>query len=80
MARYFFDLQECGTVSTDEEGSEHAGFDEVRAGAIRAAREVMCAELADGRLCLSCRIEVRDGSGAVVMSMPFREAVAITGL
>ena len=79
MARYFFHLHECGTLYADAEGLDRITMDDVRDEAYRAAREVMCAELADGRLCLSCRIEVRDETGAVVLDLPFREAVTITG-
>ena len=55
-------------------------MDEVRDEACRAARAVMCAEVSEGRLCLSCRIEVRDKTGAVVLDLPFRDAVEISGL
>lgn len=80
MARYFFHLHECGTLSEDREGVDRTTLDDVREEACRAAREVMCAEVAEGRLCLSCRIEVKDEAGAVVLDLPFREAVTITGL
>lgn len=80
MAHYFLDLHECGKVTDDHDGQEHAGIEEVRQEAYRAAREVMCAELAEGRLCLSCHIEVRDEGAAVVLCVPFREAVTISGL
>jgi antirestriction protein ArdC len=80
MARYFFNLHECGTVSDDPEGMERADLDHVRQEALRAAREVMCAEVNEGRLCLSCHIEVKDEDGAVVLLLPFAEALTITGL
>lgn len=80
MARYFLDLHECEDITRDPEGIERAGIDEVRAEARRAARAVMCGEMVEGRLCLSCSIEVRDEAGNVVLSLPFREAVTVTGL
>lgn len=80
MARFFFDLHECGNISKDDEGVERVGLEEIRDAAYRSAREVMCAELVEGRLCLACHIEVRDETGAVVLTVPFREAVTITGL
>ena len=80
MARYFFDLHECGTVATDEEGVERDGMAAVRTAALQAAREVMCAEVAEGQLCLSCNIEVRDETGATVLTLPFKEAVVVSGM
>lgn len=80
MARYFFDLHECGTISADDEGVERESLDAVRDEAVRAAREVMCAEVSEGALCLSCRIDVRDSTGAVVLSVLFRDALTVTGM
>jgi hypothetical protein len=80
MARYFFDLHECGTTSTDDEGCERESLAEVRDEALRAAREVMCAEVFEGSLCLSCRIDVRDDTGTVVLTLPFKEALTVTGI
>lgn len=80
MARYFFNLHECGTVTVDEEGFEQPDLGAARIEALRAARDVMCAEVSEGRLCLGCCIEVVDVTGQVVMSVPFREAITITGL
>ncbi len=80
MARYFFHLHECGSVTIDDEGSEHTSLPDAHQEALKAARDVMCGELAAGKLCLSCRIEVQDEGGASVMTVPFKEAVTITGL
>lgn len=80
MARYYFNLEECGQVVPDEEGIERDNLEAVRAEALRSAREVMCAELNEGRLCLSCHIEVRDETGATVLTLPFKDAVTISGL
>ena len=79
MARYFFDLNECGTLTKDDEGIECADLSEVRRRALQAAREVMCAELGEGRLCLSCRIDVSDEKGNIVLELPFKDAVRISG-
>jgi hypothetical protein len=40
----------------------------------------MAAEVQAGRLCLSCRIEVTDEDQALIVGVPFKEALAITGL
>lgn len=80
MTRYYFDLHECGNVTSDVEGIELASLSHVHRDALAGAREIMCAELAEGRLCMSCHIEVHDDTGSTVLTMPFKDAVTITGL
>ena len=80
MNRYFFNLRECGQVVVDEEGVDRHDLAAARVEALAAARSIMCAEVAEGRLCLSCSIEVFDASGTKVLTIPFRDALAISGL
>lgn len=80
MARFFFHLHECGVITEDPEGLERDDLESVRVEAVRAAREVMCAEVNGGKLCLDCCIDVVDGRGKPVLTLPFKEALAITGL
>jgi hypothetical protein len=80
MARYFFNLYECGVLTPDEEGEDFEDLDTVRETAVRLARGIMAGEIAAGRLCLLCRIEVVDIAGNVVMDVPFRDTVVVTGL
>lgn len=80
MARYFFNLYECGALTPDVEGEVFDDLDTVRETAIRLARGIMAGEITAGRLCLLCRIEVIDEAGAVVMEVPFRDTVVVTGL
>lgn len=80
MPRYFLYLDECGTVTEDEEGASYASLDDAKRAALEAARDVMRSELAEGRLCLACRIDVFDRSRKLVYSMGFKDAVTITGL
>jgi hypothetical protein len=79
MPRYFFNLHECGRVTEDGEGADVVDLSAARDRAIREARAIICAEVTEGRLCLSCRIEVHDGDGRCVVAVPFREAVAASG-
>lgn len=80
MGRYFFHLHECGTLISDEEGMDFTDLDGARENAIAAARDVMSAEVKAGKLCLGCRIEVKDQSGAILLILPFREALMLRGL
>lgn len=79
MKRYFFHLHECGTLIADEEGRELAGMDVARREALAAARSIMASEVLAGRLCLGCRIEVQDSEGNLLLSLPFSEALAVSG-
>ena len=76
----FFHLNECGTGTDDLEGREVSGIAEAKSIALKAVREIMCTEIAEGRLCLSCAMLVTDAEGALMLVLPFRDAVAITGL
>jgi hypothetical protein len=40
----------------------------------------MAGEVKAGTLCLGCRIDVLNEHRELVMSVPFRDAVAVTGL
>ena len=79
MARFFFHLHECGTVTLDEDGLEHADLADARDEAVRSARDVMAAEVLSGHLCLSCYIEVADENGDKLLVIPFDQAVQVTG-
>lgn len=80
MPRFFFNLHECGTTVEDEEGRICESIDEAREKALCDAREIMCAELKDGKLCLACRVEVLDERHVVLLEVPFADAVEISGL
>jgi hypothetical protein len=53
---------------------------DARLRAIREARSIMSSEVAAGKLCLSCHIRVEDARGATLLTVPFREALEVTGL
>lgn len=79
MPRYYLHLSECGTITPDVEGGNYPDLRHAREAAISGAREIMCAELAQGKLCLGCHVEIADDAGPVEQ-IPFRELVTITGL
>lgn len=79
MARYYFHLHECGAVTPDLEGREFATLAAAHAAAIVDARAIMCDEIGDGGLCLSCHIELTDAGGQSIERVLFRDAVTLTG-
>jgi hypothetical protein len=80
VTRYFFHLHECGVLIADDEGQELDDAQAARRQAVLEARHVMAAEVQAGRLCLSCRIEVVDAADRAVLTLPFKEALELTGL
>ena len=80
MPKFYLDLHECGVTSADEHGFEFPDVDTARAQALAAARSIMAAEVQEGRLCLDCRIEVRDADRQSVMTLPFRSAIKLSGV
>jgi hypothetical protein len=76
VPRYFFDIFDHA-VSLDDEGIELADAEAARQAALAGARSMMCDELAQGRLTLHHRIEVRDEAGDELLSLTFGDAVTI---
>ena len=80
MHRLFFHLHEGGAVVVDEEGAEVPSLVEARLIALREARSIMSADVAAGKLCLSCHICVEDAQGTTLLTVPFSDALEISGL
>jgi hypothetical protein len=80
MARYYFDLHECGVITRDLEGQELVDLSNARKVAIESARSLMSYELSNGMLCLSCHIDINDSEGRRLERVRFNDAVEITGL
>lgn len=79
MPKFYLDLHECGLTSADEHGFDFPDVGVAREQALAAARSIMAAEVQEGRLCLDCRIEVRDADRRSVMTLPFRSAITLSG-
>ena len=77
MPRYYFDLHnDIDTV--DEEGVELAGVDDAVGHALREARWMIQASVADtARIDLRHHIDVRDENGNVIYVMHFEDAVTV---
>ncbi|RYF01896.1 MAG: hypothetical protein EOO77_32895, partial [Oxalobacteraceae bacterium] len=77
MYRFHLHLHEADTIVHDHVGIMRNDLEAVRQEAVRAARDIMCADLAEGRLVLSSHIEVTDETGEVVLSLSFRDLVEV---
>jgi len=76
MPRYFFHIYD-DLVVRDEEGTELPDAAAARRDAVAGIREMMGEQLRCGRLILHHRVEVEDERGALVLVVPFAEAVTI---
>jgi uncharacterized protein DUF6894 len=78
MPRYYLNIRNKISFTPDEEGCDLPNAEAARKEAVRGARSLMSAEIADeGRLDLRGRIEVVDETGELVLIVPFREALEI---
>lgn len=75
MPRYYFDLDERGDVTADEEGRDLPDTEAARADAIREARHLMSSEVLRGHLCPDSIVRVRDEAGSTVLAIRFEDAV-----
>ena len=78
MPRYFFHLYDDMAV-VDEEGVELPDVEAARGKALHDARAMACAEVLEGRLNLSHRIEVADEAGSVLLTLEFGDTVEVEG-
>lgn len=58
MQNYYLHLHECGKITLAEEAIERSHLAAARITALECARDIMRSEVAEGRLCLSCHIEI----------------------
>jgi hypothetical protein len=78
MPQFYFHLYN-DIVALDEEGVDLPDLQAARDRAHASAVEMVCHSVRQGHLNLNHRIDVADESGAVVLTMPFREVFTITG-
>lgn len=78
--RYYFDLEECGVRTPDEEGRMCESLAAATLLAATGARSIMAAEMLDGKLCLGCAIEILDEDRSKVAVVAFRDVVEIIGV
>jgi hypothetical protein len=77
MVRYYFHLRDGMDVALDDEGQEMADVEAAKAAALVAARDSLSHDIKAGVVDLRLRIDVEDGAGALIHSLPFREAFEV---
>ena len=80
MARFFLHLRDKTGLLCDPEGVERADLDAAHREAIQCARAIVADDALCGAIDLSGRIEIADDTGAILLAVHFRDAVAVHGL
>jgi hypothetical protein len=80
MTQYFFHVHECGSVTEDQTGLKLIDLASAFQVAIRKAWSTMALEVASGKLCLGCHIEIVNAETGERTRVPFRETLQIKGI
>jgi hypothetical protein len=75
LARFFLHLHNCGTLIPDDEGRDFPNLEAAVERAKYEARELLAAEVTQGKLCLGCQIEVVEESTGRSIVVPFSATV-----
>ena len=79
MPRFHMNIRKGDELLEDWEGEEFSSLLEVRAEAVRSARELMAAAMAEGKMPDGrSKFEIADESGKTVLIMPFEEAIDVS--
>jgi hypothetical protein len=79
MPIFHLHIRTADALIRDTEGVTLPDLAAAEAEAVRGARSMMSAEVLGGRLDLNQSIEVHDGEGRHLCTVPFRRALAIEG-
>ena len=80
MPHYFLHIHNAHGTAEDDEGLEAQSLSEAREKAIAGIRSLLAAEAANGEMNFKGRIDISDGAGQVLHSVPFADAIEIKGL
>jgi hypothetical protein len=79
MAQFYLHIRNSYGEADDDEGVEAASLAEAREKAITGIRALLSAEVKNGEMNLNGRIDIADDSGALLLTVPFADAVTIEG-
>ena len=74
---FYFHLHDRFGAVPDPDARELDSLDVARAQALKGARSIICEDVRDGIVVLTGRVDVHDGAGELVLSLPFKEAVEL---
>ena len=74
---FYFHLHDRFGAVPDPDARELDSLEVARAQALKGARSIICEDVRDGIVDLTGRIDVYDGAGKLILSLPFNEAVEL---
>lgn len=77
IARYCLHLRDGTDELLDPEGTEYRSLDVMRRAVMTTVRGLMSGDIAGGVVDLRYRIDVENGDGAIIYTLPFKHAVNI---
>jgi hypothetical protein len=75
MPKFYFHIVTGDTVLEDPDGSELPDLDAARAEALQSARHLLADKVRNGEVIDGQRFEIRNGSGDLLATVAFREAI-----
>ena len=75
VPRYYLDVLDGDQVISDTEGIDFADLDTALAEAVRGARDLVASGIRQNQDVSGQSFVIRDGTGAVVATVPFRETL-----
>jgi hypothetical protein len=79
VAQFYLHIHNAHGDAEDDEGLNASSLAEAQEKAINGIRSLLSSEVANGQMNLSGRIDISDQSGKVLLSVPFKDAVTVTG-
>ena len=77
MARYFMHLRDGRDELLDPDGKDFADMEALKAAVMFNARDVISGDIRNGIIDFRYSIDVEDGDGSLVYSLPFKHALSI---
>lgn len=77
MSRYFLQLRDHTEETLDPEGVHCPSLDALREHVLTSARDLMTGDVRRGVIDLRFRIDAEDEQGAIVHTLPFKDAVRV---
>lgn len=80
MPRYLLHIHNSHGPAEDDEGLEAESLSEAREKAISGIRSLLASEAANGKINFKGRIDISSEAGEILLSVPFSDAVTVSGL
>jgi hypothetical protein len=79
VPQFYLHIHNAHGEAEDDEGLEVPSLAVAREKAVHGIRSLLAAEAMNGSFNLDGRIDIKDAAGKVLLTVPFKEAVAVTG-